>query len=100
RGYAEVLQWALDAAGENLKRKSNSGYCFCAENVQVLKVLREHGCAWSEQTCTSFASLGELEVLQWAVRNGCPWDEQTTREAARKSRLSVMKWAIENSCPM
>src|SRR5690606_16378293 len=48
-GYAEVLQWMFDAAGQDITLDQK--WCERAANVQVLKVLRDRGCEWSEATC-------------------------------------------------
>ena len=35
-------------------------------HLEELKVLRENGCPWNEDTCAYAAFGGQLEVLQWA----------------------------------
>ncbi|CAB9520593.1 ankyrin repeat protein [Seminavis robusta] len=82
------------------------------------------GCPWNEETCSSAAYGGHLELLKWAREmvpwmkthawellkwsfgtfemaheNGCPWDDYTCRGAARGGHLELLKWAHENGCP-
>ena len=44
------------------------------------------------------ASLGYLEVLQWARANGCDWDSDTCAFAAWGGHLEVLQWARFNGC--
>jgi len=65
----------------------------------VLQWLRANGYPWAEETCSSAAWQGHLDILQWARANGCPWDEKTCTNAAWDGHLGVLQWAHENGCP-
>ena len=45
--------------------------------LEELKLLRENGWPWDQDTCARAATGGHLEVLQRARANGCPWNEYT-----------------------
>ena len=65
----------------------------------MLQWLRANGYPWAEETCSSAAWQGHLDILQWARANGCPWDEKTCTNAAWDGHLGVLQWAHENGCP-
>jgi hypothetical protein len=44
------------------------------------------------------ASVGHLEVLQWARSKGCPWDVTIGAVAARGGHLEVLQWVHGNGC--
>ena len=76
--------------------------CFAAAmrgHLEVLKVLREYGCLWDENTCYVAARNGHFDVLQWARASGCPCGAKTCAFAAAGGHLEVLQWARENSCP-
>jgi hypothetical protein len=53
----------------------------------VLQLARANGAPWNEETCSSAAWGGHLEVMQWARANGCPWDNQTLMYARSRGHL-------------
>jgi hypothetical protein len=57
-------------------------------DVQLLKWLREHGCAWDGMTCRWAALKGRLDILIWAHENGCEWDNGTCWCAAQTWSLA------------
>jgi hypothetical protein len=65
----------------------------------VLQWLRANGCPWDEETCSTAARGGQLEVLQWLRANGCPWDEKTCARAVDIRHLEMLKWARANGAP-
>ena len=70
-----------------LKRLQRGGRLSCQEylcaaaagsgQLEELKLLRENGWPWDQDTCARAATGGHLEALQWARANGCPWNEYT-----------------------
>ena len=70
-----------------LKRLQGGGRLSCQEylcaaaagsgQLEELKLLRENGWPWDQDTCARAATGGHLEVLQRARANGCPWNEYT-----------------------
>jgi hypothetical protein len=81
-GWNEETCWTIARAG----------------GLDVLKHVREQGCAWDEWTCYFAAERGHLDVLKWARANGCPWDKYTCSAAAGGGHLDVLKWAVANGC--
>ena len=67
--------------------------------LEELKVLRENGCPWNEDTCAYAAFGGQLEVLQWARANAGPWGASTCMWAAEHGHLEVLQWLRANGCP-
>jgi hypothetical protein len=65
----------------------------------MLQWLREKGCPWDEETCSSAAYSGNLEILTWARDNGCPWNKETTTGAANNGSLECFRYAVGNGCP-
>lgn len=55
RGYADVLQWTFESTAA-ADRHINLGpdWCAAAANLEVLQVLRDHGCPWSAMTCAHY----------------------------------------------
>ena len=62
----------------------------------MLQWSRVNGCPWGEQTCTSAAESGHLEVLQWLRANGCPWILETYELAEAGEHYEAMAWMIQN----
>ena len=65
----------------------------------MLQWARANGCPWVEETCTSAASGGHLEVLQWLRVNGCPWNHRTCAFAAQGGHSKLLPWAHANGAP-
>ena len=65
----------------------------------MLQWARANGCPWDEETCSTAARGGQLEVLQWLRANGCPWDEKTCARAVDIRHLEMLKWARANGAP-
>jgi hypothetical protein len=67
--------------------------------LDILMWVREQGCPWDEAACSWAAEGGHLHILQWAHKNGCPWNELTCLKAAWKGHLHILQWARERGCP-
>ena len=68
-------------------------------HLDVLQWAHESGCPWDETTCSGAARRGHLEVLQWARAHGCPWDHETLTQAASCGHMFVVEWAEAYGCP-
>jgi hypothetical protein len=108
--FKELHEWeAMDlgclSALQRLQRRgrpAEESLCSSAATFGQLEVLqwaREIRCPWDEATCRYAAHGGHLNVLQWASANGCPWDEYTCSWAAGADELEALRWAHENGCP-
>ena len=112
--YLETLDGACDGAAwgghlELLKYLREKGCawseetCVTAANgahLHVLKWLRECGCPWYlDIMCAAAAGSGNLEIMQWVHDNGCPWNNYTCACAAAAGHLEILKWLRENGCP-
>jgi hypothetical protein len=53
---------------------------------------------WDWYTCRCLASVGKLEVLQWARAHGCEWNERTCEVAATRGHLEILQWARVHGC--
>lgn len=71
------------------KRASESFLCWKAArggHVEVLKWLRERGCAWDASTCSAAARGGHLDALKWLRRRRCPFPSGScTNSVCRKT---------------
>jgi hypothetical protein len=90
---------------QNFKAKDAAeGVKLCAAaaqrgDLQLLKWLRAHNCAWDAETCSEAARKDRLNLLIWAHENGCPWDEWTCSRAAKGGHLHILQWLREQGCP-
>ena len=55
--------------------------------VDIIQWARDRGCPWSERSCQYVTYHGQFETLKWLCANGCPWDELTTTNA--KDRRNI-----------
>nr|WIL02941.1 ankyrin repeat protein [Cedratvirus borely] len=120
-GKLEILQWAAKegyntgpvcnckAHSVNVETSRWEHGCFLSRNVcssaasggylEILQWARANNCYWDEWTCSVAAAGGHLEVLKWVRANGCPWDESTCSQAALKGHLEILQWVRANGCP-
>ncbi|CAB9513064.1 ankyrin repeat protein [Seminavis robusta] len=68
-------------------------------SLQVLQWAHNKNLPWNEMTCKEAAKHGHMAVLKWARAKGCPWDEMTCKAAAKHGQLEVLKWARASGCP-
>ena len=68
-------------------------------HLEILKLLRFHGCPWNEHTPANAARKGHLHILQYAHAHGCPWNESTPACAAQKGHLPLLQYAHTHRCP-
>ena len=61
--------------------------------LEALQWLRSRGCNWDTYTCSWAARGGHLAVLQWLRANGCDWSAATCSSAARRGDLTMMQGA-------
>ena len=76
--------------------------CYHAVHMGDLPLLQfavRRGCP-TFAVCTEAANAGHLEILEWAHEHGwCPWDEGTCRGAACNGHLKCLTYAHEHGCP-
>jgi hypothetical protein len=86
---------------KKVDQQAASKLCVAASkqsDLELLKWLHAHECAWDAETCKWAAFKNRLDILQWAREQGCPWDEFTCFNAARKGHLHILQWARANGC--
>jgi hypothetical protein len=66
-------------------------------SLDILEYARDIGC-WGPETCAITAKHGHLELLQWLKAQRCPWNRQTCVFAAENGHLEVLQWAFANGC--
>jgi|TARA_B110000977_G_scaffold47605_1_gene64736 hypothetical protein len=49
-----------------------------------------------ELLCQAAASGGKLEELKILRENGCPWDEQTSYAAWSRRHFEILTWTLVN----
>ena len=81
KGYLSTLKH-MHSRGRLSRKKDLCEDAARGGHLEVLKLARENGCPWDEETCADAAEGGHLEVLQWARENGCPWNWETRDYAA------------------
>ena len=104
-GHLETLKWAYMNGCEG-------GYFFLSAignghleilnlwlQSKIVKWARSIGYPWDEDTCTTAAGCGRIEILQWARANGCPYNEDTCAAAAKAGRLDILQWLHANDWP-
>lgn len=92
-GYSIEMQEEDDITGDLLSKAAEGGHW------EVVKWLRQVGCAWSKSTFVKFARGGDLETMKYLKANGCPWNGRTFLATARRGDLETMKWLLANGCP-
>jgi len=96
----------LEVAWENRENKSlwprwwrETDFCSEVAETNKLELLRwireEKKCKWDEETMSSAASQGNLEMIKFCVANKCPVDERACTRAARNGHLEVLKYLRE-----
>merc|ERR1712216_312363 len=61
-----TLSWALEKCSEKKERFCVAAVTFALSgNLVMLKYLHENGCPWNEDTCSSAAQNGHLEILNY-----------------------------------
>jgi len=95
----------LEVAWENRENKSlwprwrETDFCSEVAETNKLELLRwireEKKCKWDEETMSSAASQGNLEMIKYCVANKCPVDERACTRAARNGHLEVLKYLRE-----
>ena len=74
---------------EFLSARSTS---FAAEkgDLFALRLLRERGIPWDEDTCAKAIRGGHIELFEWAVENGAPLNMSVAVTAARKGDVETL----------
>jgi len=58
-------------------------------------VIRNVVCGdYTDMQTIDYASMGNMPMLQWALKNGAEWSRHSTNEAARRGHLNVVKFMI------
>ena len=70
-----------------------------AQNMDLLRKLRDDGCHWDHRTTLYAAMLGNLEMLQYAHINGCEWNEEVCCYATLKEHMNTLQYAHSNGYP-
>eukprot|EP00611_Tribonema_gayanum_P019784 TRINITY_DN3494_c0_g2_i1.p1 TRINITY_DN3494_c0_g2~~TRINITY_DN3494_c0_g2_i1.p1 ORF type:complete len:359 (-),score=31.87 TRINITY_DN3494_c0_g2_i1:256-1332(-) len=108
-GHLNVIVW-LRSISRDWSYEAQSACEVAAQSDQlaVLQWLHQNGCRLPHQLCLIAASVGNVEMLEWARSIGCPWDSDmidqvcetphTSPELGRK-RLAAFEWALANGCP-
>ena len=68
-------------------------------DLELVRLARECGHEWDEETCHSAAENGHLECLKYAHERGCPWDEWTYFRAMSNGNMEVILFLIEREHP-
>jgi len=61
-------------------------------HLGLLKLLRERGCPWDEDTVALAARNGHQESVEWACGGGCPVDAEAAAAAAEGGHMGILKW--------
>jgi len=82
----ETLQWLVDTEQHPRHRAALTSRVSLAAtqggHLEVLQLLRRHGCEWNATIPHTAAKHGNLEVLQWAVSEGCEWRPHEAKAVA------------------
>ena len=83
---------------DEMRSEVKSSVSMCAAssmrgNLNMLKLLRQHGFAWDESTVTNAFCNYHKRVLKYALENGCPFDTRALVELARiNDDLTMMRF--------
>ena len=127
-GHIDLLKWCRAQQPPVPMDGRACEHAAKANNLDMLRWLRENGCEWSHTTCTAAAgqghlkvleyaraqlppcswiaatcaaaSGGHLECLQWLHEHGCPWTVGVSLAAAKSGHLEMLRWAAEHGCPV
>ena len=96
----------LEVAWENRDNKSlwsrwedETRFCWKVAETNKLELLKwareEKECKWDEQTISTAAEQGNLEMVKYCVANECPIDEDACAYAASNGHLECLKYLHE-----
>lgn len=96
-------------------------------NVETIRIFREAGCEWPQNTLSTFvmydsldclilahengcpltaglcniaAQYSHLRCLEYLHLHGCPWNASTTHAAVKEGHVECLKYAHQNGCAM
>jgi len=81
--------------------ESFSNYFATHGEIELLEHAMRNKCAVTKKTCELAAGKGHLPVLK-LLRGGrrkCKWTDTTFTAAAQSGHLNIIEWAWENYCP-
>jgi hypothetical protein len=92
------LQWLHTEQGCALP-DNISYYAAVSGTIDTLRWLKEHGVAFTVETCKGAAAGAHLHVLQYLRAEGCERGISVCTAAAKMGHLSTLKWLHEQGCP-
>jgi hypothetical protein len=100
-GHWRLMQPGTDAHAEAAPRWDfrTTAAAAWAGQLQVLQMLRRHGCDWDPNALDGALVQGHHDVLLWALANGAPRFRFWTLGAARCGCLPALQWAHECGDP-
>lgn len=60
-------------------------------NLEMLKILRQHGCPWDENSLICALAHRRMDIVNWLVVSGCPY----TKKSIKYAKATRNKEAIE-----
>lgn len=115
-GNMEAIDWILHT--NNIKPNDEDQEMHVAMDcavrtgsLEIIKVLRERGFHWNEETFGVAVNMGRMDVIKYLsnpneiqgiVRDtisGCPWDSTSVRESAHMGNVELLEWLLKNGCP-
>jgi hypothetical protein len=70
-----------------------------AANLPLLRLLREEGAVFTENTMVQAAAHGHVAVCDYLFTQQCPLDAGTCIAAALEGQLGTLQWLLEHGCP-
>lgn len=125
-GDIELIEWAIDQGfpvnGHSmtvaairskkpavLKWAKKSGYplehgthhAILERNLDMLKLVVQEGCPWTEGSLPNAVMTGDLEMVEWVMSNGCPLTPEAYKKAMYLSGcVGMLQLLKSRGCPM
>jgi hypothetical protein len=126
-GRRDVLEWLMARGCPTSGAVMDQA---ALAHPELVKLLRDRGCPWGEDTASRTAGRGDLELFNWLCDQGCPLGEdsiesaaiggnyelfrrayarladpwsggtEVARLAARHGRLNILRYAVSKGAPV
>jgi hypothetical protein len=83
------LEW-----GETMELIAKKG------SIEMMALVRQHGCPWTERTTLLAAEADNIKCLQYAIANECPKSRYVADHYVYKGNIEMLKYCRENGCPL
>ena len=67
----------------------------CSNNLECIKFVHDHGCAWNKRSMENACYTGNIEVVIYLNENKCPWDQESLFKSILGNNLNCLKYLCD-----